>query len=273
MITEEQMRSLFAEANPVPDPDALDLDEHDIAVSLATLERHSSDRAGVDETIDDAPGIGRQPWLKWVAAPATLVVVVVIAVLIQRAGDQAPATSAEQTIAEEFTASLERLDAKAVSGIVGSAGASSYLSNFGYDENNPGSIAGLWEWWAIHDMTFTFDRGCRKTPGQDGRDLTCDFRLENDWTRALGQTEMLGRIEMRVVGGQIVSLRSYFRPFDDFPAWDSVVQWLKYTHPEEFGTMVVNGNGLADTAKLTPESMALWRGYEPQIVDYLSKGS
>ena len=272
MSREDEVFSLLVESNPIPDLGDLDLVDAAAPEYLATLERRSSGMASVDtQTRTSAADQHRRNWL-WAAAVAVIVIGVGGLVVSQRGGDPASAPLTAQSVADTFVSSLEALDSEAVAGIVTQDATTTYLETFGYEETQPGSIRGLWEWGAIYGSTYTFDEGCRASdnvggsPPSDGRTFfTCDYQLENDWTQALGQPAMSGRFRMEVSNGQITWLVDDY-PSEEWP-WGEVIDWVQTNHPEDFDTMFLDPPA---SAKLTPESMGLWQQYTPQITESLS---
>ena len=77
MITEERMKALFREANPIPDPDSLDTDSPDSTAYLATLKQRSSNmtRTRHEPRADTTNGTKKHIWL--IAAVAILILGVV----------------------------------------------------------------------------------------------------------------------------------------------------------------------------------------------------
>lgn len=278
MITEDRMRVLFAEANPVPDEESIVLDERDVTAYLATLEQRSSEVTKLDTKGTSVSWVRRSA-TPWLAAAAVVVLGVAVTVGGFGGEDQQPADEVTRSldIAERFVQGLEILDAGAVEGLVTDEAAAMYLATFGYDETRPGSIEGMWEWIAISDMTYTFE-GCRQTsmagdppptgsPADRGMFFTCDYEVENDWTRALDESPMSGHFRLEVTDGQIVWLFESF-PFTEIEStYAMVVEWIQTEYPDDFDKMLFESGA---TARLTPESLRLWREYTPQITESLS---
>lgn len=274
MSREDAVFKLLVESNPIPDIEDLDVVDTGASDYLAILERRSSGMDYVDsQTKTAARGSRKGNWM-WAAAVALIVVGVGGLVVSQRRGGEDPASGplTAEEVAGTFVTGLEALDADAVTDIVTEDATATYLDTFGYDETQRGSIRGLWEWGALYGTTYTFDEGCRASdnvggpPSSDGRSFfTCDYRLENDWTQALGQPAMSGRFRMEVSNGLIVWLVDDY-PSEEWP-WGDVIDWVQTNHPEDFDTMFLDPPA---SAKLTPESMALWQEYAPQITQSLS---
>jgi hypothetical protein len=281
VITEDRMRTLFAAANPVPDEDALVIDERDVTAYLANLEERSSEVTKLDTKQTSVPG-RRRPSTFWLAAAVAVVVLGVPVVAELGDEDLQPAVPTSEEVAETFVEGLESLDAGSVEGLLTEEATAMYLATFGYDETQQGSIEGLWEWAAIYGMSYRFE-GCSESsmtggpppadsPGDRGTFFTCHYELENDWTRAIAQSPMAGQFRLEVADGQIVWLVEDF-PWDELePAWRMVIEWVQTEHPGDYTTMFIDGppGELALSAKLTPESLSLWREYTPQIIESLS---
>lgn len=277
MSREEAVFSLLVHSNPIPDIEELDLFDTGAPEYLAILERRSSGMADMSSQPETTPADSRRGYWLAVAALAVIVIGVAVIVASQRGGGADPVTDGTPTadqVADTFVSSLEALDPVAVEGLVSADATTTYLDTFGYDETQPGSIRGLWEWGGTYGMAYTFEEGCRASdntggpPTSDGPTFfSCDYLLENDWTRAIGQQPMSGRFRMEISDGRIVWLVEDF-PFDDFEnAWGAVIDWVQGNHPEDFNTMFLDPPG---SARLTSESVALWAEYTPQIVESLS---
>ncbi len=89
MITEEQMKTLFVEANPIPDPESIDLDQVGGTAYLATLKQRSSDMRQLDtkRTEDELP---RRRTIWMVAAVLALIVGTVAVVLATQDNQETP---------------------------------------------------------------------------------------------------------------------------------------------------------------------------------------
>lgn len=281
MSREEDIFQLLVESNPIPDVDDLDVVEPAAPRYLATLEMRSSEMSNhVDTHATTVPSGARRA--RWAWAAAAVIVIGIGVLLVGRlAGKTEPATddSTSEQVAETFVNATEALDASMIDSLIPPDATATYLDIFGYHAAEPGSIQGLWEWGAIYDMTYTiYNHACRRSnsiggppSGTERTFFTCDYRLENDWTRAMNQAPMTGRFRMEISDGRIVWLTEDF-PFEEFtPAWTAVTEWVQTEHPDDYSTMLIDqGTGLALGARLTPESMALWSQYNPQIVDSLS---
>jgi hypothetical protein len=280
MTNDDQVAQLFAHANPVPSLDWLtEADQVDIGTDT-NLE---GSRGMITTTTkhEKAP----RPKRSLIAAAVAGVVIVAVALpLLLTNGNDADVASSPETVAQSFIDGVISLDAQPLEGLLSEDATAMYLDTFGYNEEQPGSVSGLWEWGNIYGMTYTSE-GCRASnntggpspsdPPADGRVsfFTCDYQMENDWIKALDQPPMTGRFRMEIADGRIVWLVEDF-PFAEFEtAWGMVIEWVQTEHPDDFETMFLNGPpgaGLAESGKLTPESMALWRQYNQQIVSALS---
>lgn len=281
MITEDRMRTLFAAANPVPDADSLVIDEQEVTAYLANLEERGSEVTKLD-TKQASVSERRRPSTFWLAAAVAVVVLGVPVVAGLDDDDPGPTAPTSEEIAEAFVEGLESLDAGSVEGLLTEEATAMYLATFGYNETHRGSIEGLWEWASIYGMSYRFE-GCSESsmtggappavsPEDSGTFFTCDYELENDWTRAIGQPPMASQFRVEVADGQIVWLVEDF-PWDELePVWAMVIDWVQTEHPGDYTTMFVDGppGGLALSARLTPESLSLWRDYTPQIIESLS---
>ncbi len=231
---------------------------------------HRSDRTKETRTVRGRRGFA--------VAAAAFGVVAVVAVALgvifaTQDRDAPPVDEGPEQVATTFVQGLEQLDASSIDGLVSPVATTMYLNKFGYTVEKPGTIEGLWAWGALYGQSYSFD-GCRESDDQGGPPqadgsgpyFTCDYQLENDWTRALGQAPMSGRFRLKVTDGQVVWLVEDF-PFDEFEAaWGGVIDWVQANHPDDFTTMFLEPPG---SAKLTPESLALWEVYTPQIVEAL----
>lgn len=83
MITERQMRTLFTQANPIPDPDAVRVDEMAATAYLANLETRSSQMTQLETRPEGQKDKKLSP-MTWLAAAAAVIVVTALGVLINR---------------------------------------------------------------------------------------------------------------------------------------------------------------------------------------------
>lgn len=284
MTKQERVLELYERANPVKNVDEL-LTDLKAASYLANLQDRSSELTQLNKRQTEQNLSSRRRLIA--VAAAAVVILGTTLVLVTRDSEEVatdPSTTTTvitQQLADTFADGLAALDAGAVDGLVSPEATAMYLDQFGYSQEQPGSIQGLWEWGAVYNQTYTFDQGCRETdklgdpprPDENRTFYTCDYQLENDWTRAMGQPPMAGRFRMEISEGQIVWLTEDF-PFADLEeAWGAVIEWVQTEHPEDFTTMFLDGlpgAGLGESAKLTEESIALWKEYNPLIVQSLS---
>ena len=91
MVTnEQQVKTLFAEANPIPDADLFDLDEIGGTAYLATLETRSSEVTQLDtKGQNQKEKKSSAPWL----VAAAVAIVAGIGLIVVNQGDEAPLTS------------------------------------------------------------------------------------------------------------------------------------------------------------------------------------
>lgn len=225
--------------------------------------------------------INRKRGLLVAGAAFAIAVVVVGLVLVANNQDRDVEPAGPAQVVQTFIHELERLDGSAVEDLVSPEATAMYLGNFGYNEQNPGTIQALWDWGAIYHMTYAFD-GCTESNASGGPPpseqqtgsgvfFTCNYTLENDWTRAFGLAAQSGRFRMEVTDGEITRLTEDY-PFEaQYDAWAGVVDWVQTNHPEDVATMFLDAppGGLARSGKLTPESIALWRAYTPLMIQSL----
>lgn len=105
MSLEERVLTLFAEGDPVPDPDDLEPVEVEAAAYLATLEQRSGEVRQLDEKIETSPKT-EQPkrWLRPVAATITAILVLGLGWgLVSNQQEMATSTTVTQTILPEPT--------------------------------------------------------------------------------------------------------------------------------------------------------------------------
>lgn len=104
MISEERLLELFAQDNPIPDVDELDLGNLESAAYLATLERRSSEVTRLDTENETQQSSGRR--LTWLVAATVAVVVIGLALILANLGgaedpgpveEPAPTTLVEST--------------------------------------------------------------------------------------------------------------------------------------------------------------------------------
>ena len=103
MITEDRVMTIFVEANPAPDVDALELVEVGSAAYLATLEQRSSEVTQL-ETQKPPEEDQKRSWTPWlVAAVAILVLGVALIIITQLPAETPPATDPSPTTLVEST--------------------------------------------------------------------------------------------------------------------------------------------------------------------------
>ncbi|MGI9584484.1 MAG: hypothetical protein ACR2N7_02730 [Acidimicrobiia bacterium] len=90
MTTEDQVLALIEEGNPIPDPDALSMDQHDSTVYLTTLTRRSREVTQLETNPEESKQRKRTPWI-WLAA-AVVIAGISLVVLSQVSEDATPAT-------------------------------------------------------------------------------------------------------------------------------------------------------------------------------------
>lgn len=135
MTNEEQVKTLFAEANPIPDADTFDLEEMGGTAYLGTLEIRSSGVTQLDTKNEDREKTRQlRPWF----LAATLIILAGVAVILMTQGDEAPtATQPEPTAPTNSTPPVsEEPDSSSAATIAATLDA--YLSAY-----NAGDIDGV----------------------------------------------------------------------------------------------------------------------------------
>lgn len=100
MITEERVMELFAEDNPIPSVDDLDLAHLGSPAYLATLQKRSSEVTQVESRQQEHKTKSRSP-MPWLVAAVAVILVGFGFIVFNRGGDQ-PAASADVVVIESL---------------------------------------------------------------------------------------------------------------------------------------------------------------------------
>ena len=102
MITEEQMKTLFTYANPIPEPEEIDLGEVRGTAYLATLQQRSSNMTQLDTRLTEASE-KKRPVTTWLVAAMAIVVIGVVLIFTNQSSDAPVATvPTPTTVADGF---------------------------------------------------------------------------------------------------------------------------------------------------------------------------
>lgn len=241
MITEEQMRILFAKANPIPDEASVELDDAAVATYLATLEHRSSEMTQLKERAARNTGAHGQRWIPAVAATTAVVLAIGAAVLL--ANRDTEVVAAGVGVAQDWAVAVSS----------GETDLSSYVT----DEATIGPFdAPLDEevatFWAKLDTDLTLTE-CTQVQ----RVVTCDYRLTNAIREVQARPE-LGTMTFLIEGSEIAEIAQSPDPEasqwldagdpvihymewlnTEYPGWELELDWLgePYVLPSGFGPM------------------------------------
>jgi hypothetical protein len=119
------------------------------------------------------------------------------------------------------------------------------------------------DWLRTSNWRWTVGECAESSAGDGGTLVRCDYRSENDWTRAMSQAPVSGFIEILVTDGQITGLvhTGEIAQFDD--VWDAVTDWIADNHPDTLEQSLT-----LDLRRpiLDANSLALWNQYTDEFV-------
>jgi hypothetical protein len=104
-------------------------------------------------------------------------------------------------------------------------------------------------------------------------EVTCTYKLENSWSRALGVGPFAGfSFEFVIADGQIQQVTgkedaNQFSP----QVWEVFLAWVEDTHPDDVDVMYEFTPGGCACPRLTPESLALWARHTFEFVSTRSQ--
>lgn len=138
---------------------------------------------------------------------------------------------------------------------------------FGQWIRTPEEYRGLFEYWDIFHWRWTLDQCQEVVEGPPSR-ASCDYKVENDWSRAQGSDSVAGQLEFLVDDGLIVEVNR------DTPGWGEVVRgwfsWLERSHMEQIPVMfrLSDDGRLTGGPATTPEALDLYRTYLPEYLEW-----
>ena len=165
----------------------------------------------------------------------------------------------------------------------GEAIAAMFSPEGAFDGFGPGILPELHDWFRASGWTFK-SRNCERhvdTAEEDDLGLGyvgCGFTYENDVTRALEMPPTDGGLALYIDEGTVTDastrdangVSNLFRSPDPEredlfgPVWDTFINWIANTHPEDLGRMYdpVQGYPLLD-----PTSIELWQLHTDEFID------
>ena len=236
MVTEERMKTLFTEANPIKDSESVELAPAGGDDYLATLQRRSSEMTQLDTK---EPRSGRQsrrmiPWVA-VAAVAVIIVGATLLLLNQRGADVSPADPAPESQAPEVgvvLAAIEAYNAGDIDALIGSFDSESPAT--GWDWVRDGETRYADEIFMNANRVITIVEPCRLSETVSNA-VVCELAEYNDWHGAAGltfeATSLFTVNEQRLIVGWTDNWSCCTRQWDFHHAfWD----WMEVAYPEVY---------------------------------------
>lgn len=269
MTREDQLLDIYAQTNPVPDPDRLAAKLRG-SVHLATLEQGSEDMQRTDlRTIEPRNTNPRGPWI-FAAAAGFVAVLAVGALVLTILGDN---TVAEP--AAPVTTTVPADDEAAIGIVLASIAArnsgdwDAWTATLGGEE-----LTGMEPWRnqyeanvvANHQTTVNEDdgNGCRVVgTGLSGETLvTCDVIVEDDFLGA-GGVFADGQSIFYVLDGKVVQWDDGLRYNDPGDFETAFLTWFSSAHPDVAGGMTA---GISNWYSRTSDDMATALEYVEEFV-------
>lgn len=262
VATEERVMILLAQANPVPDVDALHLTEIEGSRYLAAIDQRSTDVLDIESRQESTPKKTRDPWPRWSLAAAGILMLGTLGLFILdgREGDVATGVAVAEQFAEAVSSGATDLD-----GLV-------------TDEATFGPMTvplndDLAAFWAGLDSELTLS-SCEQT----SQVVRCDYEWTDVIRRAQDRPEY-GTLTFLIEDPSIANIA---RDWDqDASQWidqgDPVIhylQWLNQNHPDWddgltwTGEPAVIGEGYAPLAHDDPVHNA---AYAAALTRHLSE--
>lgn len=262
VATEERVMTLLAQANPVPDVDALHLTEMEGSRYLAAIDQRSTDVLDIDSRHENTPQKARDPWGRWslVAAGIVMLGTLGLFILDGREGNVATGVAVAEQFAEAVSSGTPDLD-----GLV-TDDATFGPMTVPLDDDLAGFWAGL-------DSELTLS-SCEQT----SQVVRCDYEWSDVIRRAQDRPEY-GTLTFLIENSSIANIA---RDWDqDASQWidqgDPVIhylQWLNENHPDWddgltwIGEPAVIGEGYAPLAHDDPVHNA---AYAAALTRHLSE--
>ncbi len=246
MTREDQLLDVFAQANPVPDPDRFEAELRS-PVRLATPEQGSDSMQGTElRTIEPRNRNPRGPWV--FAAAAGLVAVLAVGALLVSLNDDttgqplAPTTTAvPTTAAPPTTDAAPGIDEGAVDVVLASIAARNSGDLEAWAETLGGEqLAGIVAWpdlfesYMVANQVVTVVDDCVAVgTGLDGETLvSCGVRMDDDFHGAGGIFEQ-GNSLFHVLDGKVVEWVDGLIRNDPGDFDGAFWAWLQEAYPEE----------------------------------------
>ena len=257
MTNEQRVKTLFAEANPIPDADLFDLDEIGGTAYLATLEQRSSEvTLTTHEEPDQKTKRGRGPLVLALGAAAVALLVLGLTLFESDTTDVADSGSSAVDTAESLHTAFNQGDFAA------------YQAHFAPDATAPYTFGWTFVGQLIAGPTPTL------APDSFGLQLEAECTEENPvrarctWVQRGGVFERAG-IDMTadtvlffdeegaIISQSMASVSSYFPLREFLPTFGS---WLRDSHPDVFEATydTVLPEPVSGDANDTLESRAQW---------------
>jgi hypothetical protein len=269
VITDDQVASLFAKANPVP---SLALLDPIGSMNLEHLEDRSGRSRGMTElkTIQEPKAEPRRP--RWLvpALVAALALVIAIPVYLSRQSPVADDSTPAEGIALAYLEALASNDVNTLQEIVSPTASD-------VDTNDQ---SGILAWQAAVGIVIT-RLGCTEVEqyGADGAVVHCPWVYDSKWHHAVGlePSSMLQVFHIRDGKIQDESETNSRTP-DLAQMWESFRSWVEENHPEDVTTMYTTSsedledsqtfynNGIGANNNTSAESIALWEQYTDEFV-------
>ena len=261
MITEQQVLTLFAEANPVP-----------IAGATPPI-----DLAGLESTPESPPMASLPPsglrgdrpgWLTRHRRPAAAVAGAALAIavavpLVMRADD---GIAGAVDVVRSYFSARDRWDGATLEQMFSEDAV--ILEDPRVGVPLPVSdIGALTEFERALEWRWTPGECDAEPGGAAGTySISCSYTSENAWTTVLDRPPLAADMLFTVEDGRITRLEHHF-PYGQYePLWATFELWLDEAHPDITIQIIGQWATGQDRPLLTDEAIALWREYSPLFV-------
>jgi hypothetical protein len=262
MITEQQVLTLFTEANPVP------IDGPAPPIDLAGVETVSepppAELMPPRQPVSDARRGGHTGRRGLIAAVASVIVAVAVAVpLVLRSDDS---FAAAVGVARSYFEARDRWDGAALQQMfTDDAVIVEYPA--GGEPLSADDLPALSEFERALEWRWLLGECDPAAPGAAGTyALSCSYTSENAWTIALDRPQLTSDILFVIEDERITRLEHHV-PYGQYEAlWATFELWLQEAHPGIVERIIAEPGTGEDRPLLTGDAIAQWGEYSPLFV-------
>jgi hypothetical protein len=200
VITEERMKALFEEANPIPDPESVDMDSSESTAYLATLKQRSSKMTKTrDVTRADTTSGARK--YTWLIAAVTILLLGVIGFLTWTDGDSPvvadPTLTPEEETVQQF---LSTRDYSVFEDLVTDDWLSTNVAATPYASGRE-MMEGIW----ANEQMIGAERTLVSCEPVGGQAFNCTMSYTDDIMEAFGEDPKMESTTFTLVEGKVAS--------------------------------------------------------------------